>query len=53
MPIESCATDSLLNHISELIIYVSLTALPEKLKKKKNATGMVLYFQTKDTQRHI
>jgi len=52
MPTESCATDVSLNQISELILCVSLTTLPEK-PKKEIITGMVLYFQTKDTQRHV
>lgn len=54
MSIESCATDVFLNHISKLVMCVSLTTLPEKLKNnKKKATGMVLCFQTKCTQRRV
>lgn len=35
MSIESCATDVFLNHISKLVMCVSLTTLPEKLKNNK------------------
>lgn len=52
LSIKSCATDVSLNHLSELIVCVSLNTLLKKVEKKI-ATGMVLNFQTKDTQRHL
>lgn len=43
MSTESCATDVLLNRISELVMCVSLTTLPETLKKKKSNWNGALF----------
>lgn len=48
MPMENCASNVLLNQILELIMCVSLTTVPDKLKNEITA-GMVHHFQTRDT----
>lgn len=51
MPMENCTRGVLLNHILELMC-VLLTSLPEKLKNEIT-TGMVLHFQTRNTQKCV